>query len=342
MGMFTWLLMIAISRAAPATCGDWVSTTVPGAPGELRDAKIEITERGALYAFWRRAATDALDVGRLTQEGWSITTVGRGHGDFALHDGRPSVVYSNCEGIHCEVHYARPLNGVWSDTLAASFKHPISTPVLSMNASGVPHAAYTQTIGDVSTVMHLSSEFGGWHRATVATSDKRLGPASLVMNAEGEPEIAYTSSHLGGRIHLAKRSKKMWAQESTGLGRGRAIQLEFGAVGANYLAYFLDGQRVAIQTPSHGWVNYGKPVEGRGVLAVDAKGAPQFLVITENRERRDLKWVRWTGRDWSVSPIATDPRGFSTATFTLDASGCPHVLYQHSGSRQTVYARTAL
>lgn len=340
--MIWWFAWIGWSVAAPNGCGGWVRSQVPEIRGEIREPVLAVSEKGLVHGNWYHPGTGQSQYGLLSGTGWHIENLGRGHSDMLLDKGVAHVVVVDCASKGCTVDVAWREDQKWTRKQALQVEHPITTPSLALGADGLPHLAYAMTVGNASLIMHASPTYGEWHAEKVVTGTARMGPPDLAVDAEGVLHVLFTKERLGGQIIWAHKKEGRWIQQDTGLGRGKEVKLLVGDIGANYAAHFLDGQRVAIQTPANGWVNYGEPLGGSGAVAVGPEGAPQFLLVVDERPLKRLEWVRWTGKGWQRELVAADPFGFRAVAMDLDSRGCPHVLYQHSDSPKTVYARTKL
>ena len=340
--MIWWMAWIGWSFAAPHECGEWVRTPVTEVSGAIRDPILSVSKNGRVHGMWFAPETGQSHYGLLTARGWQIEPLGPGRGDMVVEDGVPYVVQMDCGANDCGITYGWREEKSWKRSEVLRMRGPITTPSLAIGPDGLPHVVYAATVGNSSMIMHASPTYGAWHTQKVTSGTVRLGSPDLAVDKDGNLQMIYTRAELGGRVLWNHHKNKRWTESNTEIGRGREVRILVGDIGANYAAYFLDGQRIAIQTPANGWVNYGEPLAGSGSAAVGPGGAPQFMLVVDERPLKRLEWAWWTGTGWERELVAADPMGFRAASMALDSMGCPHVLYQHSGSPKTVYARAKL
>lgn len=340
--MIVWMAWTALSMGAPEGCGEWVRQPIEGIQEAIRAPQLAIGEDGRIHAVWYAVNTNRTHYGWRAGASWRTTDLGPGRADMVVLGSVPYVAQSSCDADSCVLNYGWKEEDAWTRRDVLSMVGPITTPTLALDSMGLPHIVYGTSVGDASLVMHASPTLGPWHTDKIYSGSTRLGPPDMVADAEGGLHMLFTKSDEGGQILSMTQTKEGWLVERTELGRGREVSLHWGDIGAPYASYFLDGQRVAVRTPKNGWVNYGQPLAGAAVLTVAKGGSPHFLMVVDERPIKRLEWIRWTGRDWQRELVAADPNGFRAFTFTLDRNNCPHILYQHSASRKTVYAHAKL
>ena len=340
--MMFWMTWIGMSVAAPPTCGTWVRTPVAEIQGVMRDPVVSVDEQRRVHLMWYAPEKGVSKYALGGAGRWSVETLGPGRSDMVVDSGIPYLMRNACDQGVCTLNYTWKEKGEWSTREAFSVTTPMTTPALAMGPNGLPHVTYVATVGRSSMVMHASPIEDDWHAERIQTGTTRFGAPDIVVADDGAVHILYTHADGGGQTVWARKEDKVWTRTVTSMSRAQEVAVHWGAIGALYAAYFKDGQRIAIQTPSHGWVDYGQPLSGDGTAAIGREGAPNFVLVQDVRPLKRLEWARWTGTTWESVLVAADPYGFRAVSFTLDSKGCPHIVYQHSQSPKTVYARAEL
>lgn len=337
-----WFSLSVAQADTPSLCGEWVRTPVPKANVPVRDVQLHGGKGRSMYALWYAPSDGVTYAGAWDGARWRVEVLGQGRGDMVVVDDIPYVATTACDAASCVVSYGWREDGVWVLREVHNTIGPISAPSVSVDDNGHPHIVYSATVGDASMVMHATTPHGAWHVSTAYKGATHLVSPKVVVGRDDQLHLVVSETDEGGRILYGTRSQDTWVVSATELDRGREAQLVWGAIGAPYIGYFLNGQRVAVRTTDGQWVNYGAPHQGTGSLRVDTEGAPHFLLTVDARPIKRLEWMRWSGTAWHTALVAADPDGFSAAALSLDDSGCPSVLYQHAGASKTVFARSGL
>lgn len=342
MYLILWFSIVVAGATESRVCGEWVRVQVPQAKEPIRDLQIHLDAKGDVHAMWYAPQTGITHAAGWNGDRWHIDALGRGRGDMDVVDNIPYVALADCDVEDCVVSYGWREGGEWSIREAVRVTGPLSAPSLRLGPDGQPHLAYGVTVGDASMIMHASTPHGAWFVSEVYAGSTHLGPPDLSVRDAGTLDLVFTDTSDGGRILYGVHKKAKWQVSETSLARGRAARLVWGPIDAPYIGYFRQGQRVAVRTPDGQWVDYGTPHKGTGPFDIDIQGAPHFLLTVDAPPLKRLEWVRWTGTEWTRELIAVDPQGFSASALALNASGCPLVLYQHTGAAKTVFARAGL
>ena len=342
MYLLFWLLLSLGKADTPQRCGEWVRTPIPEANVPVRDVQLHQGKGRSMYALWYAPSDAVTYVGVWDGTRWRVEALGQGRGDMVVVDDIPYVAVTACDTESCVVSFGWREDGVWVVRKVHHTVGPISAPSVAVDAKGHPHIVYSATVEDASMVMHATTPHGEWHVFTALKGSTHLVSPVVTVGPDNRLHLVVSETDDGGRILYGTRTQDTWVVSVTELDRGRDAQLVWGAIGAPYIGYFLNGQRVAVRTTDGQWVNYGTPHMGTGPLDVDASGAPHFLLTVDARPIKRLEWMQWIGTEWASELVAADPEGFSAAAISLDPSGCPSVLYQHAGASKTVFARSGL
>jgi len=339
--MISLVLGIGLAHAAPPTCGEWVRDQVQNISGAMEHASIALGQNGRPHIAWYSSADGQTRYAVRGNAGWKVEVVGLGRADFVVDGNIAHLALSHCDSSgKCMVHLGIRERDGWEVRPVLEVSGPISPPSMVVDARGLPHFAY-YAIGDGRVrVLHATPVDGVWRQTPVSLESTTVGPPQIMAHPDGSFHVVFDRPHKAHAIvHARWKPGESWKIQSSSPGRGRDLDLLYGDVGALYLGYFRGGQRIAIQTPRDGWVQYGEPRPGTGTVSVGKDGAPQLAVVEDVEPLKRLEWVRWGGAGWDEELVAADPQGFRSVAMALDARGCPHILYQHSDSSITVYAR---
>lgn len=173
-----------------------------------------------------------------------------------------------------------------------------------------PHIAYL-SVGEAfrftepTDVKYARRADAGWDVETVVASEDELRAPTLAVDSRGRAYIVYFYDTGGGEYALP----------------------ESGLVCARWTGNAWD-----IQTVDGG--THGGALRQCTAVAIDDQDCPHVAYSYGNLLKRDLKYARWTGREWELRTVDADARVGDSLTRTLDEiaisldnAGRPHVAY---------------
>jgi len=214
--------------------------------------------------------------------------------------GNPHISYIDATNNNLKYAY---YNGTsWTlETIGGAVQAATS---IEVDASGAAHIAYCGS----SYLKYAVQVSTGWwiENITPGNFDGTPNGASLVLDRNGNPHISYTGQWANDwRVHYIYKKDGNWTF------KGDNDQIAEADAGEG------DGS-----SPAH----YGKPTS----LALDKNGNPHIAYIYLESGVRQLRYIKWTGTQWSTQTIAGIPSGFEyeiSPSIALDGLGEPLISY---------------
>jgi len=342
LGWIGIVLTGSMSLAEAHSCSDWERVSLPDVSSQVSQVQLELDGQNRPHVLFFDVSRGVTRYAVKKRKGWVLEDVGMGRAILALDAADvPHLAWVRCEASQgCNlVHGLREDDG-WKMHEVGEVTGQVSAPAMVFDSRGLPHIVYYSTEGAAGMIRHATVRNGSWSTRSAYKGMMGMGPPDIEIDGDGAIHLVFTEVARGHRMVHVTQKDEVWLNEVLPLGRGKGPRWDEGPYGHLYVSFFLNGQRVAANTPK-GWVEYGQPLDGAGPVDLAPDGVPHVALIHEDDDvvLKRLSLVWWIGDRWTESLVAADPGGFREVALSMDETGCGHLLYQHYKGSTLVYAR---